>query len=187
MSKSELKKILDGKKSAKEALYKICWPSENTKKPLVILMEPDSGEEPLFRLLEGCLVLNANFIVVSKKEPADFIRHPAGKITWVNTEDGRNKPKIAEYLEAADMAVVFEDHLDDLTQIMEKGTVVIGHGKSPLLQNYHPNDETGNAFTYATLNPWDVFTALVRAMETFRFPYDWQNIIRGIIKTNRGQ
>jgi hypothetical protein len=183
MGKSELKKLLDEKKSAKENLYKVCWPKDNVTKPLVMLFEPEASEEPLLHLLEGCLVLPANFIVVSRKEPGDFIRHPAGKITWVNTEDGRNKPKIEEYLKAADMAVVFEDHLHDLTEIMEKGAVVVGHSKSPLLQNYHPNDETGNSFTYATLNPWDVFTAMVRALETFRFPYDWQNIIRGIVKT----
>jgi len=186
MGKSELKKILEEKKSAKENLYKVCWPKDAVSKPLVILFEPENGKETLMRLLEGCLVLPANFIVVSKKEPADFIRHPSGKITWVNTEDGRNKPKIDEYLHAADLAVVFEDHLDDLSAIMLKGAVVIGHTKSPLLQNYHPNDETGNSFTYTSLDPWAVFMALVRALETYRFPYDWQNIIRGIVKTKNG-
>jgi glycogen synthase len=105
-------------------------------------------------------------------------------MTWVNPEDGRNNPKIEEYLKAADMAVVFEDHLETLEAVMQKGAVVIGHEKSAFLQNYHPNDETGNAFTYATINPWEVFTAMVRAIETYRFPYDWQNIIRGILKTN---
>jgi len=183
MGKSELKKILEMKSLAKENLYRTCWPKDKTSKPLVILFEPEAGPEPLLHLLEGCLVLKANFIIVSKTEPADFIRHPAGKMTWVNTEDGRNKPKIDEYIEAADMAVVFEDHMKRIEEIMAKGTVIIGHEKSTFLQNYHPNDETGNAFTYATLNPWDIFTAMVRAMETFRFPYDWQNIIRGIVKT----
>lgn len=185
MGKSELKKTLEEKRAAKENLYKVCWPGEKMNKPLIILFEPESGHEVLFRLLEGCLVLNANFIVVSTNEPEDFIRHPAGKITWVSMEDGRNKPKIEQYLKAADMAVVLEDHSESLEAIMSNGTVVIGHEKSVFLQNYHPNDETGNAFTYATINPWDVFTAMVRAMETFRFPYDWQNIIRGIVRTIR--
>jgi len=183
MGKSELKRILEMKQMAKNNLYRQCWPQDKSSKPLVILFEPKNGPEILFRLLEGCLVLNANFIIVGKTEPPDFINHPAGKMTWVNFENEKQKLKEDEYLTAADMAVVFEEHIKTIAEIMAKGTVVIGHEKSPSLQNYHPNDETGNAFTYATLNPWDIFMAIVRALETFRFSYDWQNIIRGIVKT----
>ena len=52
-----------------------------------------------------------------------------------------------------------------------------------LLNNYHPNEETGNSFTYPSTNPWDIFMALVRAHETYRFPYDWQHIVRGVFRT----
>ncbi len=134
-------------------------------------------------MLQGCLVLPCHVIVVSDKEPADAVKHPSGKITWVNPENGRNQPKIEQFLLAADMAVVFEEHYNEIEDMMKKGTVIIGREKSPYLQNYHPNEETGNSFTYAEFSPWDVFTALVRAHETYRFPYDWQNIIRGIVKT----
>lgn len=61
------------------------------------------------------------------------------------------------------------------------GVVIVGNEKSPLLQNYHPNNETGNSFTYSSDNAWDIFMALVRAVETYKFPYDWDNIIRGIV------
>lgn len=184
MGKSEYQKIIDAKKKAKAELYKLCWPKADVSQPLVMIFAPAKNEEPVFELLKGCLVLSCNVIVVSAKEPADAIRHPAGKITWVNPENGREQPKIDEYLLAADMAVVFEEHIRDIKNIMEKGAVIVGWEKSPYLQNYNPNEETGNGFTYASFSPWDIFTALVRANETYRFPFDWQNIIRGIVKTH---
>ena len=183
MGKSEYQKIIEAKRKAKEQLYKLCWPKAKISKPLVMVFAPRDGEDLVFQLLQGCLVLPCNVIVVSEKEPADAIRHPAGKITWINPEDGRNQPVIEQYLTAADMAVVFEEHLEEIENIMIKGTVIIGWEKSPYLQNYHPNEETGNSFTYAVPGPWDIFSALVRATETYRFPYDWQNIIRGIAKS----
>jgi hypothetical protein len=182
MGKSEYQKIFDAKKKAKENLYKKCWPEDPSSKSLVIIFAPEKNEDVLFQILHGCFVLPCNLIIVSEKEPPDSIKHPAGKITWVHPENGRNQPKIDEYLMAADMAVVFEEHLSDLRNIMNKGAIVIGHEKSPLLQDYHPNEETGNSFTYSASNPWAIFMALVRAHETFRFPYDWQNIMRSVLK-----
>ncbi len=137
----------------------------------------------VYELLEGCLVLPGKVLVVSESEPADFVKHPTGKITWINPEDGRNSPKIQEYLLATDMALILEEHAKDIHEIMQNGVVVVGHEKSPLLENYHPNLESGNSFTFGSFNPWDIFMALVRANETYRFPYDWQNISRNALKS----
>lgn len=192
MGKSEYQKVADAKKRAKKELFEKSWPKEDLHTPLLMIFAPKkesasakaglSAEDMLFQLLEGCMVLPCKIIVVSDTEPEDLTEHPAGKITWINTEDGRNKSKIDHYLLAADMALVFEEHVNELKNIMVEGTVVIGHEKSPLLQNYHPNEETGNSFTYDETNPWSIFMALVRAHETYRFPYDWQNIVRGLFR-----
>ncbi len=184
MGKSEYKKVAESKKIAKAELFSKSWPAAKTEEPLVVIFAHQKDEKLLFQLLEGCLVLPGRFIVVCDSEPGDHLKNPAGKITFVNPEDGRNKPKIDEYLWAADMAVMFEEHKRDLEEILYKGVVVIGHEKSPFLNNYHPNEETGNSFTFSSQNPWTVFMALVRAHETYRFQYDWGNIVRGILKTN---
>ncbi len=182
MGKSEYQKICDLKKKAKEKLFKNCWPQDKITKPLVLIFAPSKNEDVLFQVLQGCMILPSNLIVISEKDPPDFEKKPAGKMTWVDPESGRNKSKIDEYVLACDMAVIFEEHRDELKNIMTKGAVVIGHEKSPFLQNYHPNEESGNSFTYDSTNPWSIFMALVRAHETFRFPYDWQNIVRSISK-----
>lgn len=46
------------------------------------------------------------------------------------------------------------------------------------LADYNPNQEKGNAFLYASQNSWKVFAAIVRAMENYKFPYDWKNIAK---------
>jgi len=183
MDKSEYQKISAEKKKAKEILFKKSWPGDKTAKPLVVVFAPQKNEDLLFQILQGFMVLPGNFIIVSEKELPDMHLHPSGKITWVAAENGLNQSKIDEYILAADMAVLFEEHVNDLKNVMKKGAVIIGHEKSPFLQDYQPNDETGNAFTYPAQNPWAIFMATVRAHETYRFPYDWQNIIRSVLKT----
>lgn len=46
------------------------------------------------------------------------------------------------------------------------------------IRNYHPATEEGEGFVYDDSNVWNVFSALVRARETYYFPYDWQHIQR---------
>lgn len=184
MRKSEHKKLIKLKDAAKKQLFKECYPYATEKTPLFIIFAPteSSDKEHFFHLLEGFILMPMKMIIVSDDEPEDVIKHPKGHITWVNTEDGRNLPKIDEYLLAADMALVFEEHHGNLVHIMKKGTIVIGHEESPKLENYHPNEETGNSFTYTSDNPWEIFRAVVRAQETYRFSYDWQNIVLGMLK-----
>jgi starch synthase len=44
------------------------------------------------------------------------------------------------------------------------------------VEDYNPNQESGNAFVYLKNSPWNLFANLIRAIETCRFPYDWKNI-----------
>ncbi|MEK7529213.1 MAG: hypothetical protein AAB592_05595 [Patescibacteria group bacterium] len=42
--------------------------------------------------------------------------------------------------------------------------------------DFDPIKEAGNGFFYQNKNKWEIFAAIVRALETFRFPYDWKNV-----------
>ncbi len=179
----DFQKIKGLKKEEKEVLFEKCWPGEKAGTPLLLIYDPTDHKmkELLLKLMEGLLVLPIKVIVVSSSEAPDLIKHPSGKISWVSREDGRNDPLIDKYLAASDMALLFEEHHNDVEKVLKKGVVVIGHEKSPLLENYHPNEETGNSFTFKANNQWDIFMALVRALETYKFPYDWDHMIRGMI------
>ena len=60
---------------------------------------------------------------------------------------------------------------------MHYGAVPIAP-RTPSLQNYNPVQESGNAFLYDELTKWHCFGAIVRALETFNFPFDWRTIQR---------
>ena len=186
MGKSEYQKLVEEKKAAKTELFKKSYPGTDLKTPLLVIVGPENekDEESMLKLLEGLFVLPVKIIVITDNEPEDHTEHPSGHVTFISDEDGRNRPKTNQYLLAADMAVILNKDYSRLLDIMDKGTVVIGHEESPYLENYQPNDETGNGFTFASANPWDIFRAVVRATETFHFPYDWGNIIRAIVKNS---
>lgn len=179
MTKSDYQQLIALKQNAKKDLFSKCKMGDH-KTPLLLIFEPQQGEakENFYQLLEGISVLPLHIIVISDREPGETFHCPTGKITWLNSENGRLDDVIDEYLVAADMVLTFDAHKNDLRNLIEKGVVIIGRDKSPLLENYHPNDESGNSFTFTSSSPWSVFRAVVRAHETYRFPYDWQNVIR---------
>jgi hypothetical protein len=203
MGRSDLQKLLEQKQDAKRNFYGEYWtdpvikvrgarqatvpaqvPDSVLKEPLLIIFTTNekSNHEMVFKLLEGLLILPLRVVIVSEDEIDDSTKLASGKVVWFNPENGKRARELDALIMAADMAAVFDEKQSTIDTLFDKGVVIIGHAKSPLLENYHPNDETGNSFTYTDKNPWGVFAAIVRACETFRFPYDWQHIIRGILK-----
>lgn len=80
-------------------------------------------------------------------------------------------------LAAADMALFSTDPADlpELAACIRSGAVPVAPA-SEALENYNPNQESGTAFLYEKENPWHCFAAVVRALETYRFPFDWRTI-----------
>ncbi len=82
-------------------------------------------------------------------------------------------------LAGSDIAIFFSSDTEeeDIANVLRYGVIPVSM-PSPLLENYNPVQETGNAFIYEASNPWLCFASLVRALETFKFPYDWRTIQR---------
>lgn len=78
-------------------------------------------------------------------------------------------------LDASDMALAFS--FSDIEEMLIHGVIPISLSRKEV-KDYNPNHETGNGFVYKKENPWCQFAALVRARETFKFPYDWKHIVR---------
>lgn len=186
MGRSELQQLLELKRTAKEKVMKQTFssaPKTALKLPLIAIIEPEDGKERdmFFQLLMGMRVLSCYTIVISSDEAPDTVKHPEGRLFWVNNKT-LDKKKMNELLLSADMAVLFEDYHKMVPELFKVGIIPLGLEASPFLENYHPNDETGNSFTFSEMDPWAVFMALVRATETYRFPFDWQNMIRMMLK-----
>ncbi|MDD5750939.1 MAG: hypothetical protein PHS73_00270 [Candidatus Peribacteraceae bacterium] len=81
---------------------------------------------------------------------------------------------------ASDMAIFLTEPADrdELAHCLRYGVVPVAP-ESRQLENYNPVQETGDAFLFD--NPesvWSVYAAIVRALETFKFPFDWRTIQR---------
>lgn len=70
----------------------------------------------------------------------------------------------------------------DSAECMKEAQNAMQYGVIPIISeqnfvdDYDPVQEKGNAFVYSKGSPWSFFATLIRALENFKFPYDWKNI-----------
>ena len=90
-------------------------------------------------------------------------------------ESDENRRKVYA---ASDMVLLAGDSdecCDEASKAMKYGVVPISP-RCDFLENYDGSQERGNAFIYTQKSPWGLFASVIRAIENFRFPYDWRNI-----------
>ncbi len=142
------------------------------EKPLVAIILDrelsDQEESVLAEILEGSTQIGAEVVVLADTN----LKAIKDKNTVILPYNRKNREKI---LMAADMAIGFD--FSDVEEMLLHGTIPISQIR-PEVQDYNPNRETGNGFIYKKSDHWCLFAALVRALETFKFPYDWKNIVR---------
>ena len=80
--------------------------------------------------------------------------------------------------EAFDVAIYSELQEDERSSLKETKIVPIAEEGS--IEPFDPIQEKGFGFSYDQENPWTLFAALIRAMETHRFPYDWKTLLKAL-------
>ncbi|MBP9718468.1 hypothetical protein KBD59_04195 [Candidatus Gracilibacteria bacterium] len=83
-------------------------------------------------------------------------------------------------LKASDVAVVFSKKM--LEAAREAAAVPVAQQNGASTVDYNPLAEKGNGFYFKRDNKWEVFAAIVRALETYKFPYDWDNVVKAMKK-----
>jgi hypothetical protein len=177
MQEITLDTLLDRKKEAKKDLSQKL--SFSYKRPLLgIFLDKEMSKEEegkIKNLLEGTAAINMEVIVLADSNVDAFsIPHV------IFLPYGRANRKTL--LEAADMALILP--FNDVEEFMLNGIIPVSEKKDGLT-DYNPNFETGNSFTYKENSSWGIFAALVRAMETFKFPFDWRNIVSEGVRSAR--
>lgn len=97
--------------------------------------------------------------------------------------DGLSNFSLLEYnlgnreavLEASDFIIAFD--FNDIEEIMMQGVVPICMNRQGA-SNYNPQEESGNSFIIKNESVFGFFEALIRATETYKFPWDFKHIIR---------
>lgn len=163
-------KLLNEKaKNKRELLGKMFFP----RTPVVLLDFSDTQNiKDYTDLIQGLNEINVvTFVVTTSDEKRDL---PQGEyIHYAKPEEqSRLYPGV-------DMVVRLDS---DVEKIWQKGCVPVSKLDGDGTINYNPLQEKGNGFYFKNPTKWEVFTAIIRALETYQFPYDWENLIREILK-----
>ena len=176
--------ILEQKKQQKIALQEeIGWPEESRQIVLCLpagIMEKTDGI--LFeKLLPGLLTLPVNIVIRGKglQEYGTFCSTVAEEHSHKIAIIPNTQESLKKMYASADMAL-FSAKASTRTELrmcIRSGVIPIAPEENAL-KNYDPNQEKGFAFLYTEQNPWSCFAAIIRALETYRFPFDWRTIQR---------
>lgn len=182
-------KNLDQKLKNKAALQEeFGWPEE-PKRAMVCLplgMTDALGGALLKEALPGILAMPVELVIVGKgsKEYGSLFTDIAKKHSHRVRIVQDTPEMLAKMYAAADMAYFFADPTSQpqLQECLTFGVVPIAP-KTSALDTYDPVQETGNSFLYDEANVWHVFGGLVRALETYKFPFDWRTIQRHCLES----
>lgn len=83
-------------------------------------------------------------------------------------------------LEKSDMVIFFDQNPMLYKLASQYLCVPVAPHWEQNTKDYNAVLECGNGFYFHLENKWEVFSALIRACETFQFPYDWENLLREI-------
>ncbi len=157
------------------------WPAE-AKRPVICLpagMSEKLGGKLLEAVLPGLMSLDVQILVIGKGSAeygslfTELSQNHAHRIAILPSDEVSMRKMYA----ASDAVLFCSDPsgLPELEEALSYGVVPIAP-ETKTLKNYNAIQEAGNAFLYKKETVWDCFGALVRAVETHKFPFDWRTI-----------
>lgn len=189
-------KTLDQKVRNKSALQKeLGWPVES-KRAMVCLpmgMSDALGGKALQMMLPGLLTQSMELLILGKGS-----KEYGSLFTQLQKEHGHriailsvSEASVHKILAASDIALFLSDVTDspEVQACLTYGVVPIAP-ETTSLENYDPVQERGTGFLYTPGSSsqecaWSSFAALARALETFKFPFDWRTIQRQCMETGK--
>ncbi|MCF7830563.1 hypothetical protein K9M41_01010 [Candidatus Gracilibacteria bacterium] len=122
-------------------------------------------------LAEGDMEAQSICFEIAQKYPANF-------------QIVESLPKNREQIMKKVNILLFPDFPSDkvLKEVVKEGIIPV-LPKGGKFQNFDPQKESGNAFTFSKNNFWEFLAAIIRASENFKFSYDWQNLQKNIKET----
>lgn len=155
---------------------------EEPKRPMICIPTGVSerlGGDLLKEVMPGLLSLPIEIVVLGKGSAefgsylTDLAKQHSHRLAIVPNDE----TAIRKMFAASDMALflVNPDGLPEIDTCLRYGVVPVAM-KGSKLSNYDQNQESGEAFIFEKENVWGCFAAVVRALETYRFPFDWRTI-----------
>jgi starch synthase len=176
---------LENKKQLQEQLG---WPVEPKQAILCIStgMTDALGGELMQQVLDGVLELPVALLIRGRGsskygELFTKLAKNNGHRIKIIPDDEVN---LRRMLAGSDVALFFagQQDPDDIENALRYGVVPVAMPTHDVLEDYNPVQESGNAFLYQEATHWQCFASVVRALETFKFPYDWRTIQRNAME-----
>jgi starch synthase len=182
-------KTLEQKVRNKAALQKeLGWPVEGKRAmaALPLGMTDDLGGSVLRTMLPGLLSQSLEIVILGKGGKdygalfTELQKESGHRIAILPADD----VALHRILAGADMALFLSDvgGQSILQTCLAYGVVPIAP-ETDRLESYDPVQERGDAFLFSPgksgeQTAWSAYAAVVRAIETFKFPFDWRTIQR---------
>ena len=160
--------ICEKAKKKRDFMGKMFFP----RMPVLLLDFSKSGMSTEYKdLIKGLETLPVTTLMVP----------PEGNALSVHSKNIRSNAhsERERALEADDSIIILEGDVDG---VWERGCVPVAKLEGETTVDYNPLRQNGNGFYFKNATKWEVFAAVVRALETYQFPYDWENLIREIWK-----
>ena len=182
---------LEGKLDNKTALQEeLGWPEER-RTPLLCIpggMTDKLGGTEFAEVIEGILSLPCQLVVrgVGSAKYGKMFTELEGRhkhrMKILKDGEGLRRKMYA----ASDISLFFVPDGEELTHCLAYGAVPVSPEHDDLA-DYNPIQESGNAFIAAPHTPWTWYAALVRAIETYKLPYDWRTIQKHCMETKKDE
>lgn len=182
---------IENKAANKTALQKeLGWPEEK-RMPVICLplgVDSSTGGELLQAILPGIDTLGVELLILGRgdekfgREMSALAADKKHRIAIIKDDEVEQRKMYA----AADIALFCSDptNVAELQHCLNYGVVPVSL-RTKALEDYNPIQERGTSFMYDKADQWHCFAALVRALETYRFPYDWRTIQRLCMETEK--
>lgn len=89
----------------------------------------------------------------------------------------KNEAELEEYLEIADICITWNTNEEHLKECLAEEAIPVCPANDTFA-DYDPINEKGNCFEIKQNTVWGVFYEVARAIETYRFPYDWKHLLK---------
>lgn len=132
----------------------------------------------LFRVVEPLSALNFKLSVLAEGEEAhqkELFKLSEAYSDNLEVLESVNQNK-QEIISQAQVVIFMTAPSDDDLLFLAKNNVIAiipSDNKNKELINFDAQKEVGNCFVYDPNNFWDFLATILRAYETYKFPYDW--------------
>lgn len=116
--------------------------------------------------------------------PCDFVI----EVEWANNEKLGDNVIAVSKIESSMLIwfdfVVCDDNIDSLKSYFELWITPIISTKnhlSSLLKEFNPVKNEGNSYLFDSLEKWNIFYAIIRYLENYKFPFDNKNLVKNVV------